>query len=390
MIDLLSESHKIRYGEFIEFIDKKVAPFASQWDIEQAVPRDIIMSCAKVGYLGCAIPRQYGGQGQDFLTFGLLNEAVSRGSASLGGLFNVHNMVAQTLLKWGTEKQKEYWLPLLSSGDILAAFALTEPGAGSDIQAIKTTYKENGDMLILNGKKRWITFGAAADILLVFGKMKELPVACIVERGTPGFKVTPIKEMLGFRAAHLALLEFDNCEVKKENMIGKPGIALSFIAPYALKFGRLSVACASLGVLRACFRACAAYALQRKTFATLLADHGMVRTLMTDMGVDLEAAGLLCWYACRSEDAKAPDANEKILLAKYYASTAASRHASKAVQIMGAVGCNENLPVSRYYRDAKVMEIIEGSSQVLQMLLGKSFCKKGTGNPAPDRNSERK
>jgi alkylation response protein AidB-like acyl-CoA dehydrogenase len=376
MIELIEGNHKEKYLEFREFASKKVELQANQWDIQQEVPRDIISICAEAGFLGCSLPPQYGGKGWDFMTFGLLNEAINRSSVSLGGLFNVHNMVSQTILKWGTEEQKEKWLHQLAAGTQMGAFALTEPGAGSDVQGIETTYEDKGDTLILNGKKRWITFGGIADLILVFGKLDGQPTVCIVEKGTPGFNVIPIKDMLGFRAAHLAILEFDDCEVKKENIIGKPGLALSFVAPYALKYGRMSVACASLGLLRACFETCSSYIFKRKTFDTLLVDHGMIRTMMADMGVELEAAQLMCWNACRAEDEKALNSNEKILMAKYYASLAAARHASNAVQIMGAVGCNENYAVSRYYRDAKVMEIIEGSNQVQQMLLGKSLCKK--------------
>ncbi|QUL52229.1 acyl-CoA dehydrogenase family protein [Paenibacillus tritici] len=376
MHNSLTETQMERYKEFQDFATSLVEPYANQWDIDEALSPDIIAECAARGYMGGMIPRQYGGQEWDCVTYGLLNEAVGRSSASLTALFNVHTMVAQTLLKWGTEQQKEKWMARLAEGSILGAFALTEPGAGSDIQGITSEYKPEGDGFVLNGTKRWITCGGLADIFIVFGKLNGKPTACIVERAQPGVTVIPVNNMLGFKAGHLAVLEFRNCIVPRDNMIGHEGIAFNYIAPYALEFGRISVAWAAVGLLRGCLENSGAHALRRRTFDRFLAEHSIISKYITDMGVELEAAKLLCLDACRLKDEGLPEATERIMAAKYYASAASARHSAHAVQIMGAIGCNEHFSVSRYYRDSKTFEIIEGSSEISQMILGKSYARK--------------
>lgn len=376
MLTLLTTKQKAYYEQFLTFAQEHVEPYANQWDNSEKIPQDIIDKSAKAGFLGGALPVEYKGQGWDFVTYGLLNEAIGRFSISLSGLFNVHTMVAQTLLKWGTEEQKTRWLPALSTGKKIAALALTEPGAGSDLQMMETSYTEQGDYFLLNGKKQWITFGAAADVLLVFGKIEGKPVACLVEKDTPGLTITPIRGMLGFKASHLAILEFNNCVIPKENMVGKPNFALSYLAPYALEFGRISIAFASLGLLRGCLEICGSHVMERKAFNARLIDHGMISHFMADMGVDYEATAHLCIASCKAKDEHSPEATEKIMIAKYFASRAGARHSANAVQIMGAMGCNEDFSVSRFYRDSKTMEIVEGSNQIHQMILGSSFAKK--------------
>lgn len=373
MFDIVKEQYKEHYLEFVNFVARHVEPQANNWDTREEIPGDIIALCGQAGYLGSAVSTEFGGKGWDYIVFGLLNEAFGRGSASLASLFNVHTMVAQSIEKWGTEAQKKRWLPAMAKGEIIGAFGLSEPAAGSDVKGIETSYTPQGDGFLLNGKKQWITFGALADIVLVFGKWDDKPTVSIAERDTPGFKAIPLKSMLGFRSAHLAILEFEDCRIPEENIIGKPGNAFSYVAPFALSFGRLCVACQSLGILRGCLETCGRHVLERSAFSKLLVDHGMIRTLMADMGVDHEAAKLLCWQACKSLAEHRPDAMDRILTAKYFASRAASRHSSQAVQILGARGCQESYSTSRYYRDAKAMEIIEGSNQIQQMLLGKSF-----------------
>ncbi|OAJ75323.1 acyl-CoA dehydrogenase [Brevibacillus sp. SKDU10] len=376
MHNLLTSKQKAHYDQFLAFAEEHVEPYANQWDREERIPRDIIETSAKAGFLGGTLPAKYKGQEWDFVTYGLLNEAIGRFSISLSGLFNVHTMVAQTLLKWGTEEQKKRWLTDLSTGKKIAALALTEPGAGSDLQMMETSYTEQGDYFLLNGKKQWITFGAVADVLLVFGKLEDKPVAFLVERDSPGLTITPIQGMLGFKASHLAFLEFDNCVIPKENMIGKPNFALSYLAPYALEFGRISIAFASLGLLRGCLEICGSHVMERKAFNARLIDHGMISHFMADMGVDYEATAHLCISSCKAKDEHSPEATEKIMIAKYFASRAGARHSANAVQILGAMGCNENFSVSRFYRDSKTMEIVEGSNQIHQMILGSSFAKK--------------
>jgi alkylation response protein AidB-like acyl-CoA dehydrogenase len=386
---LLTQEHKNRYRGFCEFVQEQVAPDAAEWDKNRGVPREVIEKCAKAGFVGGIIPAEFGGGGWDAVTFGLLNEAIGAASSSLCALFTVQTMVAMPLVKWGSKEQQKQFLEPMARGDILASFATTEPKVGSDIQSIQTTLTPRGDAYLLNGTKRWITYSGIADIFLVFAKTTDegKPVACIVRSKAPGVKVTRLEEMLGFRGVYLSQIDFDQCEIRPGDLVGKPGFALSYVAPYGLHYGRLSTAWSSLGLLRACLETGTAFVAQRRAFAHSLIDHGQIRELIADMGVDLEAARLLCLHAALADDAHLPKAMEKTLLAKYHASRAAAKAAANTIQIMGAAGCYEENRAARYYRNAKIMEIIEGTNQVLQNVLGKSFYKQFSKPPTGKPNA---
>jgi len=363
-----------RQREFREFVTRHVTPEAADWDHAQAIPPATIQRLAEAGYLGSTLPEKVGGQGWDAVTFGLLNEAFGRGSAALTDLLTVQAMVAMTVLKWGSAEQKSRWLPPLARGEIIGAFALTEPTGGSDLQSLQTQFTESGDgSYRLNGRKTWISFGQTAGVFLVIGYAGTLPLACLLPRDSAGVSVEPITGMLGYRAAGLASVVFSDVAVPAASLVGKPGTALNYIAPIGLQWGRISTACSALGLLRACFEESSARAASRKVGLGTSGDFGMVRTMIARMGTDLHAAGLLCLAACRATDEHLPEAFTKVLMAKYFASQAAMRAAADAVQIWGAAGCHEDAPVSRYYRDAKILEIIEGTTQVHEELLGKTF-----------------
>ncbi|WP_028560601.1 acyl-CoA dehydrogenase family protein [Paenibacillus pinihumi] len=379
MIGLLSREQKEKYTEFGKFVQSNVQPFAWEWEINECIPREVIDKCAEAGYMGGILPEEFGGQGWDHLTYGVFTEVVAKASTSLSGLFNVHTMVMKSILKWGTEEQKQKWLPSMTQGKVLGALALTEPEAGSDIQGITTTFTETEDKIIINGTKRWITFGGLADVFIVFGKMNgqdEKATAVIVEKNAPGLNVVQIKNMIGFKASALAVLEFDNCEISKENVLAKPGFALSHIAPYALDYGRISVAFTALGIMRGCLEYCTSHVLKRKTFGEKLISHSTIKEMITKMGVDYEAAAHLCIHSCHDKENHHPSSAEKVIIAKYFTTKAARKHSDNAVQILGAMGCNESHPVARYYRDTKTLEIIEGSNQIIEMILGNSFARK--------------
>lgn len=384
MQHLLTDQQRTRYAAFKEFVALNVEPFADAWDSEQKLPAAVISLLAKSGYLGCSLPAAYGGQGWDIVTFGLLNEALGRGSSSLTGVLTVQSMISMALLKWGTDAQKQRWLPPLAKGEMIGAFALTEPGAGSALQSLTTEFTPapGGDALLLNGRKQWITCAQLAGVFLVFGKLGKQSLACLLPRETPGLEIEPIQGLLGFRASGLAKLNFSNVEVPAANIVGKPGFALSHVAPVGLQYGRISTACSGLGLLRACCEASIEYAALRKIGEKTVGELGMIRSLIARMGTDLEAGGFLCHNACRSEQERDPAAFEKVLIAKYFTSRAAVAAASDAVQIRGASGCHESSPVARYYRDAKIMEIIEGTTQIHEELLGKMFVGRAgrTGN----------
>lgn len=362
-----------RYSEFKEFVSLHVEPFAEVWDREQQIPRAVMSRMGEAGYLGITMPRAYAGQGFNTITFGLLNEAFGRGSSALTDVITCQTMVSATLLKWGTPEQRDRWIPSLAKGEALGAFALTEAGAGSDTQALTTEFTPTDGDLILNGQKKWISCAQFADMFLVFGMLAEKSVACVVDRGTPGFSIEPIRELMGFRAAGLGELHFDNVRVPAANIIGKPGFGLSHVAVVGLHHGRLSTACSGAGLLRGCVEDSVAYAATRAIAARTLGDFGMIRSLITSMGTDSEAARLLCASACQAEDDGHPDALEKTLVARYFTSRAAVRAASDAVQIRGASGCHGSSAVSRFYRDAKILEIIEGTTQIHEQILGKMW-----------------
>ena len=367
----LTAQQESKYDEFKSFVASNVEPYAEQWDREQLIPDSALAQLAKVGYFGCSLPREFGGQGWDVVTFGLLNEAFGKGSSALTGFLTVQSMVSMVLLKWCTPEQKRKWLPPLAMGDMIAAFALTEPEAGSDIQSVSTELNSEGEHFILNGKKKWISCSMRASLFLVFGKLRDQAVACLVPRKTPGVVLEPISDLIGFRGAGLAEIIFDNVKVHSDNIVGKPGFGLSHVAPVGLQFGRISTACSALGLLRGCLEESISYAAERKIGNRTVGEIGMIRSLIARMGTNCQAASLLCQQACKAHDENLPTAFEQTLMAKYFASTAAVAAASDAVQIRGASGCHGSSRVSRYYRDAKIMEIIEGTTQIHESILGK-------------------
>jgi alkylation response protein AidB-like acyl-CoA dehydrogenase len=378
MISLLTEDQKKRYDEFKEFIKINVEPYASKWDYNQEMPDDFLSLLGSAGYLGSNIPTEFGGKGWDFVTFGLLNEAVGRGISSLTDLLTIQAMVSSTLIKWGTSEQKSKWLEPLARGEIIGAFSLTEPNVGSAIQSLETKINKRGDKYILNGRKRWTSYGEKAGLFLVFGKDEDKSIACLLSKDTPGLEISPVKNMMGFRAAHMAQLNFHDIEIPESDIVGKPGFALSHVASVGLHYGRISTSCSALGLLRACFEESVIYSSQRKIGSKFVGEEGMIRTLIARMGTDLHAASLLCYSACKAEDEHTPDVYEKVQMAKYFTSKAVVRAASDAVQIQGANGCHESSPVARYYRDSKIMEIIEGTTQIHERMLGKTFVEKAS------------
>lgn len=379
MRSFLTADQQARQHEFREFVAQHVEPAAAEWDRAQKIPEALIERLAKTGWLGCTLPAKYGGLGWDTVTFGLLNEAFGRGSAPLTDLLTVQAMVSMSLLKWGTGEQKSRWLPPLARGEIIGAFAMTEPDGGSDLQSLTTCVVKRGDGdYALAGRKTWISYGQMAGVFIVIGHCDGRSVACILPRETEGLKIEPITGMLGYRCAGLARLTFDGVVIQAKSLLGKPGTALNYVVPVGMLYGRISTACAALGLLRGCFEEATARANAREVGKATVGSFGMIRSILARMGTDLDAAGLLCLAACRAADEKLPEAFNKALMAKYFASRAAVSAAADAVQVWGAAGCHEDAAVSRYYRDAKILEIIEGTTQVHEDLLGRSFIEAGT------------
>ena len=367
----LNESQQALHDEVRTFVNERIAPHAEEFDRNERIPADLIAELGKRGYLGAIVPREYGGQGMDALSWGLLCREIGRGSASLVSLITVHSMVIQALMKWGTEQQRSRWLPGLAVGKKLAAFGLTEPEVGSDAASSKTEACPDGDSYCLNGSKKWISCGQIADVFLVFALVEGKSSAFLIERETDGFSTQPISGLLGFRAAMLAELHMDRCCVPMENLVGKVGFGFSHVGGAALDHGRYCVGWGSLGLLEGCLAACLDYAGKRKQFGTFIKNHQLIQEMIADMIVQAKAAGLMCHHAAALKDRGDPSLIMETSIAKYFTSRAALKAALDAVQIHGANGCSDQYPVARYLRDAKILEIIEGSNQMQQIIISK-------------------
>ena len=368
----LSAQQKNAKTEFRAFVNQEILPNAGNWDKQEFTPPQLIKKIAESGFLGAILPQEYGGKGMDMVTYGILNEEIGRGCSSVRSLLTVHNMVSQALYKWGNKSQKEYWIPKLASGEIIAAFALSEPNVGSDAKSVETTATLAGDAYILNGQKKWITYGQIADVFLVFAKCEDKPTAFLVEKNSPGLCVKPMSGILGIRASMTAELHFDNCHIPVENNIGKLGFGFSYIASYALDYGRYSVAWGSVGIAQACLEACIKYTNERKQFGVYLKEHQLIRQKITQMIANVKAARLLCYQAGYLKEINNPNSITETSIAKYFASTVATKIANDAVQIHGGNGCSSEYSVERYLRDSKIMEIIEGSTQIQEITIAES------------------
>ena len=365
----LSPQQKEDRAAFRHFARREIAPGADRFDREESFPAELVREMAARKYLGAILPPAWGGAGMDMITYGLLNEEVGGVCSSARSLITVHDMVAYAILKWGSAAQKERWLPRLASGESIAAFAVSEPNVGSDAKGVETTARGSGGSYRLDGVKRWITFGQVADLFLVLASCEGGPTAFLVERGRAGLSATPMRGLLGVRASMLAEVRFEGCEVPAESLVGRKGFGLLSVASTALGLGRYSVAWGCVGIAEACLRACVEYAGARRQFGAYLKEHQLVRQMLSDMTVNAKAARLLCCQAGCLKEAGDPREAMETFVAKYFASRAAMAAASDAVQIHGANGCGAGFPVQRYFRDAKIMEIIEGSNQIQQLTI---------------------
>ncbi len=370
----LTPQQKEARAAFRAFAEGEILPHADQFDRQECLPAELIGRMAQEKYLGTVLPEEYGGPGMDMITFGLLNEEIGRACSSVRSLLTVHGMVSYAILRWGNRRQQESWLPRLASGEVIAAFALTEPGVGSDAKSIEATAERHGDVYVLRGQKKWITCGQIADLFLVFARCDEKPSAFLVERNSAGLTTEPMRGLLGTRASMIAEVRLDECQAPKENLIGGLGFGFSTVALSALDVGRYSVAWGCVGIGQACLEASLRYAGERKQFGELLNRHQLIQEMIANMVTQVKAARLLCYYAGYLKDVGDPSATAETLVAKYFASTMAPRVASDAVQIHGGNGCGSEYPVQRYLRDAKVMEIIEGSNQMQQIMISRNAC----------------
>jgi len=366
----LGPAQEAARAAFAAWASEHVAPHAGAWDRAAATPREAIGRLAATGWLGAVVPAAQGGAGMDWVTFGLLNEELGRGCSSIRSLLTVHSMASYAVLRFGSRAQKERWLPLLARGEAIGAFALSEPNVGSDASAVETVATKDGDGWVLDGRKKWTTYGQIADVFLLFAKAEGKPVAFLVERDAPGLTVEPLRGITGTRASMLAELRLEGCRVPAEARLGGVGFGLG-IAVATLEVGRYSVACGTAGIIRACLDASLAYAGERVQYGVPIGQHQLVQRMLAGMAAGARAAHWLCLRAGWLRDAGDPAAAHETFVAKYFASTAATQAALDAVQIHGANGCSEDFPVERYLRDSRVMEIIEGSTQIQEIAIAR-------------------
>lgn len=375
----LNDNWCVRRREFAAFAESRIAPHAAAADRSGRLPVAVIDELRGAGLLGSLLPTEYGGAGLDPLTYGLLTAEIARACSSCRTLLTVHDMVAATLLRWGNVEAKGE-LPALASGRRLCAFALSEMGAGSDASAIETVAVAKGQELVLTGAKAWVSFGMTADLFLVFAKMPEKGVAALlVPADTPGLSREPVADMVGTRAAMMAHLAFDRCRLPPTAIIGKAGFGLSHVAQTALDFGRYSVAWGAVGIAEAALDAAVSYSRDRAAFGGRLADQPAVRATLTRIAAAARSARLMAMDAGSARAAQGPDSITRTMLAKYCASKAAVDCANAAVHIHGARGLLSGSVPERLLRDAKVTEIIECPSEILEDLIGREL---QTGGPA--------
>lgn len=365
----LTNEQQLLQNEVRTFVDQEIIPFASEYDQRQSLPMEIIHKLAEKGYLGTLLPREFGGREMSMFEHAILNEEIGRGCSSVRSLLTVHGMLVIAIHKWGTEEQRDFWLKKLATGNAIGAFALTEPNVGSDAKSIETTAILSNDEYVINGRKKWITFGQIADVFLVIAKFDGKPTAFLVEKNRPGLAIKPMFGLMGCRASGTAELIFQECRIPKTNLVGSPGFGLSYVALNSLDYGRYSIACGAVGLGQACLDECLQYARKRKQFGEPLRQHQLIQKMITEMVVNIKAGRLLCYHAGILKDQGEPDSIMETWNAKYFTTRMLQKVTSDAIQIHGANGCCDQFKVERFYRDAKIMEIIEGTTQMHEILI---------------------
>jgi alkylation response protein AidB-like acyl-CoA dehydrogenase len=353
-----------------------LAPLATRFDQDGRIPSETLGGIGAAGLWAPFLPVEYGGQGSSMLTTGHVHEEIGHACSSVRSLLTVHGMVAWAVLRFGTPAQRQRWLPRLATGSTLGAFCLSEPDAGSDTASLTSRAVRDGQGWVLDGTKTWVTGGQRADLFLVFARTSNGIAAFLMPRDSDGLTVTPIHCMLGTRGSMLARLTLAGVRVGPDALVGPDGFASGVVMTGVLDFGRYSVAAGSVGILQACLDACARYTEERKVGDVALRDLQLIQAKLSDMVTDTRAARLLYEAAGRLKDQGDADTLMATWVAKYFASTAAARHAAEAVQIHGAVGCSPGHVVERLYRDAKVMEIIEGSNEIQRITIAADAYRK--------------
>jgi butyryl-CoA dehydrogenase len=377
-LDLTSEQSLIR-DTARGLATNEISKVAAQIDREHRFPREIIAKLGELGMLGVAVPERWGGAGMDNVCYALAMEEISRGCASTGVIMSVQNsLVCDPILHFGSDAQKQQWLPDLASGKRIGCFALSEPDAGSDAAAQKTTAVRRGSEWVLNGTKNFITNGPVSDVVVVFA-MTDPPRGTkgistfVLASNTPGVKFGPADDKMGIRGAPSSQIFLTDCALPEDALLGAPGDGFK-IAMRTLDGGRIGIAAQAVGIARAAFEDATRYALERKTFGQPIAEHQAIQFKLADMCTEIDAARLLVWRAAVKKDAGVRHTTESSM-AKLFASEVANRAAKEAVQVFGGYGYLTDFPVERHFRDAKITEIYEGTSEIQRLVIASALLK---------------
>ncbi len=360
-----------------DFVEREIAPHAIAWDRAEEVDRAVVKKLGEVGFLGLTVDEEYGGSGGDHLTYCLVTEELGRGDSSVRGIVSVSlGLVAKTVAAWGDEEHRRRWLPGLTAGEYVGCFGLTEPGTGSDAGNLTTRAVRDGDDYVINGSKMFITNGTWADVVLLFARSTDAPghqgvSAFLVPADSPGLTRRTIHGKLGLRGQATAELVLDDVRVPASALLGPEGKGFS-VAMSALAKGRMSVAAGCVGIAQAALDAAVRYAGEREQFGKSIASYQLVQELISDISVDVDAARMLTWRVADLID-RGQDFATAASTAKLFASEAAVRAANNALQVFGGYGYIDEYPVGKLVRDARVMTLYEGTSQIQKLIIGRAL-----------------
>jgi butyryl-CoA dehydrogenase len=373
---LLEEKHRAVRQSVRRFCDRELRPIAAQIDQEARFPWDVVEKMGALGYFGIQVPKTLGGAGLDTVSYAIIIEEISRVSAAIGLCVTVHNSVAvYPIMAFGSQAQIDNWVPPLARGEKIGAFCLTEPNAGSDAGGIEATALVDGDAYRVNANKVFVTNGGIADVCLIFCRTdpsagrRGISVV-VAERGTAGFVVGDLEDLCGMRANPVCSIRLNDCRVPKSNLLAGEGMGLK-IGLAALDIGRMGIGAQAVGIAQASLEEGVRYARQRQQFGVPIERHQAIQTMIADMATQVDAARLMVYRAAALKDRHLPFSKASAM-AKLFASEAATRVTDLAVQIHGGYGYSKSYPVERYYRDARVTRIYEGTSEIHRMVIAKS------------------
>ena len=374
---LLTEEQRMVRDAIRDFVQAEITPHAARWDKESLFPREALRGLARLGCYGITVPQSLGGAGLDYVSLALAIEEIAAGDGATSTIVSVNNCpVCSILMAWATDAQKAQWLVPLARGDSLGAFCLTEPHVGSDASGLRTTATRDGDHWVLAGVKQFITSGRNADVAIVMAVTdrsagKRGISAFLVPTATPGYGVARLEDKTGQHASDTAQILFENCRVPAANLLGEEGQGYK-IALSGLEGGRIGIASQSVGMARAAFEAALKYAHEREAFGAPIFNHQAVQFRLADMATQIEAARQLILHAASLKDAGQPCLKEAAM-AKLFASEMAERVCSDAIQIHGGYGYVTDFPVERIWRDVRVAQIYEGTSDIQRILIGRAL-----------------